>query len=80
MRLIRVCQRALLVDRALAPGLTVHGFCRCFLCGHESRLLLPLDPDQPNWIECEWCGLDNEIPEGVRAEPVVVGRVPTRIF
>ena len=56
------------------------GFCRCFLCGHESGLPLPLDIDQTNWIECEECGLDNEIPPGGFDGPVVVGRVPTRIF
>jgi hypothetical protein len=56
------------------------GFCRCFLCGHESGIPLPLAKDQRNWIECEWCGLDNEIPAGTVGEPVVAGSVPTRFF
>jgi hypothetical protein len=50
------------------------------LCGHESGIPLPLSVDQPNWIECEYCGLDNEIPAGPGAQAVVVGSVPTRFF
>lgn len=60
--------------------LPLFGWCRCFLCGHESVIPLPLSKDQPNWIECEWCELDNEIPAGALADPVVLGRVPERIF
>jgi len=64
---------------SLCP-LPVQGWCRCFFCGHESAIPLPLSADQPNWIECEWCELDNEIPAGACVDPVVCGRVPTRIF
>ena len=60
--------------------LPVLGWCRCFLCGHLSAIHLPLARDQANWIECEYCGLDNEIPQGTREVPVVDGRVPTRLF
>jgi hypothetical protein len=56
------------------------GHCRCFLCGYESGLPLPLSDDQPNWIECEVCGLDNELPPGPLPEAVATGRVPTRFF
>jgi hypothetical protein len=80
MRLNHVMQRASLVDPSSPSNLPVLGFCRCFLCGHDSRLLLPLDIDQTNWVECEECGLDNEVPAGTLAGPLVVGRVPTRLF
>jgi hypothetical protein len=63
--------------RASLPPL--FGFCRCFLCGHESGIPLPLAADQRNSIECEWCGLDNEI-RGAPEEAVIAGRVPTRFF
>jgi hypothetical protein len=83
MRLDDIPSRAAARPRPLSPParrLVGVGRCRCFLCGHESVIPLPLSPDQAHWIECEWCGLDNEIPEGTPAGPLVAGRVPTQLF
>ena len=80
MRLDHGRLRAPVVQRVRPSLFPVYGWCRCFLCGHESAIPLPLSQDQPNWIECEWCELDNEIPAGVQAEPVVLGCVPSRVF
>jgi len=63
--------------RSLLPAPTQ--WCRCFLCKELSAIPLPLTPGQPNWIECEYCGLDNEIPEGT-AGRTLAGQVPTRFF
>jgi hypothetical protein len=63
----------------LCSSAPLYGFCRCFLCGHKSGIPLPLAAGQRNWIECERCGLDNEIP-GAPDAAVIAGRVPTRFF
>jgi hypothetical protein len=80
MRLVAVSVNARGTDPIPRSCLPVHGWCRCFLCGHESAIHLPLAWDQPNWIECERCELDNEIPAGTILEGVILGRVPTRVF
>lgn len=63
-----------------ATVLPVLGKCRCFLCSHESDILMPLSPDQRNWIECEHCEIDNEIPIGTPFTPVIQGQIPTSFF
>ncbi len=53
---------------------------RCFVCKYPSPVPLPLSADQPNWVECEHCGLDNEIPAWDVSGRLIQGRVPTRFF
>ncbi len=79
---MRLPAEAVRAERHFFPSrrLPALGRCRCFLCGHESSIPLPLAEGQPNWIECERCGLDNEIPAGVALSPLIRGRVPTRFF
>lgn len=60
--------------------LPVLGKCRCFLCKHESDILMPFSPNQSNWIECEYCEVDNEIPLGTPVAPLIFGKIPTRFF
>jgi hypothetical protein len=79
MRLDRGPSCAPTVERVCTSLPSLYGHCRCFLCGHESGIPLPLATNQSNWIECEGCGLDNEIP-GAPAGPVVAGSVPSRVF
>ena len=80
MRLDPVPSCAPRLGCVFSPSVPLFGRRRCFLCGHESGIPLPLAADQPNWIECEECGLDNEIPAGTPKAPVITGRVPTRFF
>jgi hypothetical protein len=55
-------------------------WCRCFVCKHPTPIPLPLSADQPNWVECDHCGLDNEIPAWNVEGRLIEGRVPTRFF
>jgi hypothetical protein len=66
------------VKQSLLPRPTQ--WCRCFFCKYPSSVPLPLTTDQSNWIECEYCGLDNEIPASEAATRLIEGRVPTRFF
>src|SRR5688500_8726771 len=54
---------------ALSPAASLPAlwWCRCFLCACESGVPVPLPADQTTWVECEGCGLDNEIPKGTPA-------------
>ena len=52
----------------------------CFLCKHASSIPLRLPLGRPSWVECEHCGLDNEIPADTPLSPAVRGQVPTHFF
>lgn len=78
MKLLRSAAR---VARPRTPrALPALGRVICFLCEHASSIPLRLPPGRPSWVECEHCGLDNEIPAGTPLSPAIRGLVPTRFF
>ncbi len=81
MRLVSLPRRRIGLSEFSRPrSMPALNYCRCFLCEHESGIPLPLSKDQPNWIECERCGIDNEIPADAPDRFILTGRVPTRFF
>ena len=78
MELLRSATRV--ADPRTSRALPALGRVVCFICGHASGIPLPLPPGRPSWVECEYCGLDNEIPAGTPLSAEVQGQIPTRFF